>query len=55
MAELVDVTQFYCPKTFGQQGEDNTTHHLVRVRDEMRCSYCGRSQQDLVDIFTGKL
>lgn len=40
-----EPTQQYCPKSGGQPGEDNTTHHLVPRteggKSVLKCKYCG--------------
>jgi hypothetical protein len=43
----MDVTQQECPKAPGNPGEDNRTHHLVPRGGLMRCTYCGRTAEEL--------
>jgi hypothetical protein len=48
---VIDVTALYCPRSEGEQGEDNTTHHLQpRMVNRERvqvCRYCGKTERQL--------
>ena len=53
--EIIEVTRLYCPKSGGQPGEDNTTHHLVprfprggkAGEREHVCRDCGKTEAEL--------